>query len=191
MVSVPGKQCPDALIAQFGTPSNALPHIAGALWTCHVQEVALNYPFHHFLLVENDASEAEILNKAFAAIPDCGTVAIARNISEAKAYLKGAGIYSDRQRFRLPSTILSSWRVDGDSGVDLLAWVKADEKLREIPFVLLIPAAASPNEIAEAKAIALVRMAKKPGNSEDLKKMLQKLAETMCSDSADQCHIDV
>ena len=152
--------------------------------------MALNHHPHHFLLVENDASEAQILDKAFAAIPDCGTVAIARNVSEAKAYLKGAGIYSDRKKFQLPSTILSSWRVDGDSGVDLLAWVKADEQLRKIPFVLLTPATASPKEISEVKAIASVRVAKKPGNSDDLKTMLEKLAEAMCSDSPDLCHID-
>ena len=152
--------------------------------------MALNHKPHHFLLVENDASEAEILEKAFAAIPDCGTVAIARNVSEAKAYLRGAGIYSDRKQFRVPSTILSSWRVDGDSGVDLLAWVKADEHLRKIPFVLLTPAAASPREVAEAKAVASVQVAKKPGNPNDLKAMLQKLAEAMCSDSADLCQTD-
>jgi hypothetical protein len=96
--------------------------------------VALNHRSgHHFLLFENEASAAEILDKAFAAIPDCGTVAIARNVSEAKAYLKGAGIYAARKKFRIPSTILSSWRLDEDSGVELLAWVKADEQLRQIP----------------------------------------------------------
>jgi CheY-like chemotaxis protein len=152
--------------------------------------VALNQQPHHFLLVENDAREADILGKAFAAIPDCGTVSIARNVSEAKAYLKGAGIYSDRRKFRLPSTILSSLRVDGDSGVDLLAWVKADEKLKKIPFVLLSPASASAREIAEAKAIAWVRVAKKPSNSDDLKNMLERLAEALCSDSEQSCHTD-
>jgi CheY-like chemotaxis protein len=152
--------------------------------------VAANHQSHHFLLVENDAEEAAILDRAFQAIPDCGTVSIARNVSEAKAYLKGAGLYSDREKFRLPSTILSSLRVDGDSGVDLLAWIKADKELRKIPFVLLTPASASPNEIAEAKAIGSVRVAKKPSNSEDLKRMLEKLAEAMCSDSPDSCHTD-
>jgi CheY-like chemotaxis protein len=152
--------------------------------------VSLQHQNHHFLLVENDAHEAEILNKAFAAIPDCGTVSIARSVSEAKAYLRGAGIYSDRTQFRIPTTILSSWRLDGDSGVDLLAWVKADEQLRGIPFVLLTPATASSKEIAEAKATASVRVAKKPGNPQDLKIMLEKLAEAMCSDSSQACHTD-
>jgi CheY-like chemotaxis protein len=145
---------------------------------------------HHFLLVENDAHEAAILGKAFQAIPDCGTVAIARNISEAKAYLIGAGVYSDRTKYRLPSTILSSFHVDGDSGVDLLAWVKSDTKLRKIPFVLLTPASASPQEIAEARATGSVRVARKPSNSGDLKNMLEKLAETMCSDISDTCLTD-
>lgn len=152
--------------------------------------MALSQKSHHFLLVENDAEEAAILHDAFAAIPDCGTVAIARNVSEAKAYLKGAGIYSDRQKFREPSTILSSFHVAGDSGVDLLAWMKADEKLRTIPFVLLTPASASSKEIAEAKAIGSVRVATKPNSSEALRTMLERLAAAMCSDTADACHTD-
>jgi CheY-like chemotaxis protein len=152
--------------------------------------VALDSRSHHFLLVENDPTEAGILAGAFAAIPDCGTVAVARNVSEAKAYLVGAGIYADRKKFRLPSTILSSYQVDGDSGVDLLAWVKMDPQLRRIPFVLLTPASASPSEIAEAKRTGSVRIAEKPHNPKDLRSMLESLAEAMCSDTAESCHTD-
>jgi CheY-like chemotaxis protein len=147
--------------------------------------MAASPKLQHFLLVENDAQEAALLDNAFKAIPDCGTVSIARNVSEAKAYLKGAGVYSDRQKFRFPSTILSSYRVDGDSGVDLLAWVKADTELRRIPFVLLVPASAPSTNVTEAKAAGSVRVAKKPKNSTDLKGMLDRLAHALCSDSAD------
>ena len=144
----------------------------------------------HFLVIENDAQEAALLNAAFQGIPDCGTVAIARNISEAKAYLKGAGVYSDRRRFQFPSTILSSYRVDGDSGVDLLAWVKADPELRRVPFVLLVPASAPPAEIAEAKIVGSVRVAKKPRNSSDLQGMLERLAAALCTNPPEVCSTD-
>ncbi len=145
---------------------------------------------HHFLLVENDAQEAAILDQAFRAIPDCGTVAIARNVSEAKAYLKGAGLYADRSKYPMPSSILSSYRIDGDSGVDLLAWVKGEKALRQIPFVLLTPSSASSREIAEAKMTGSVRVVKKPANSRELKLVLEKLAEAMCSDPSHSCHTD-
>ena len=144
----------------------------------------------HFLLVENDPHQAALLANAFVAIPECGTVSVARNVSEAKAYLIGAGVYSDRKKFLPASTILSSYNVDGDSGVDLLAWVKADPKLRKIPFVLLAPASASPVEIAEAKRTGSVRVARKPQNPNDLKNMLERLAEAMCSEPGDPCHTD-
>ena len=147
-------------------------------------------PHHHFLLVENDAQEAAILDHAFQGIPDCGTVAIARNVSEAKAYLKGAGLYANREKFPVPSAILSSFRIDGDSGVDLLVWVKGEKTLRQIPFVLLTPANASPKEIAEAKRTGSVRVVKKPSSPVELKSMLERLAEMMCSDSTESCHTD-
>jgi CheY-like chemotaxis protein len=140
---------------------------------------------HHFLLVENDATEAKILAQAFADIPECGTVSVARNISEAKAYLLGAGVYQDRAKFRLPSTILSSYRVDGDSGVDLLAWVKGQPALRAIPFVLLTPASTSPSELEQAKRTGSVKIATKPQNPRELKAMLERLAALMCSKAPD------
>lgn len=152
--------------------------------------MAISSNSHHFLLVENDATEATILDKAFQAIPDCGTVSIARNVSEAKAYLRGAGLYSDREKFPLPSTILSSLQIDGDSGVELLSWTKEDAGLRLIPFVLLAPASAAPSEIAAAKRGGATRVVKKPMNSVELKKMLERLAEAICSGSADSCHTD-
>ncbi len=147
-------------------------------------------PHHHFLLVENDAHEAAILDRAFQGIPDCGTVAIARNVSEAKAYLKGAGVYADRSKFPVPSAILSSYQIDGDSGVDLLAWVKGEKALRQIPFVLLTPATASPREIAEAKRTGSVRVVQKPSSGPELKTVLERLAEVMCSDTPNTCHTD-
>ena len=119
-----------------------------------------------------------------------GLFSIARNVSEAKAYLIGAGIYSDRKKFQFPSTILSSYQVDGDSGVDLLAWVKADTGLRKIPFVLLAPSSASSDEIAEVKKTGSVRVARKPTNPKDLQNMLERLAEAMCTDSPESCHAD-
>ncbi|HEX7861293.1 MAG TPA: hypothetical protein VF773_13250 [Verrucomicrobiae bacterium] len=140
---------------------------------------------HHFLLVENDAKEATLLAQAFAKIPDCGTVSVARNISEAKAYLQGAGIYHDRTKFRLPSTILASYQVDNDSGVDLLAWVKGHPTLRTIPFVLLAPASASPGEIVRAKRTGSVKIATKPQSPTELKTMIENLAAAMCSEAPD------
>jgi CheY-like chemotaxis protein len=146
--------------------------------------VITNLP-HHFLLVENDAKEASLLAQAFAKIPDCGTVSVARNISEAKAYLSGAGIYHDRTQFRLPSTILASYQVDNDSGIDLLAWVKAHPTLRTIPFVLLAPASASPSEIVRAKRTGSVKIATKPQSPIELKTMIDRLAALMCSKAPD------
>ena len=152
--------------------------------------MAIMLKFHHFLLVENDAQEAAILARAFEAIPDCGTVAVARNVSEAKAYLKGAGLYADRRKYKLPSTILSSLRVDGDSGVDLLIWVKEQARLKRIPFVLLTPHSASTEELKPARTAAGVKVAKKPASPEELRGMLENLAEEICSDKTHAGNMD-
>ena len=129
---------------------------------------------HHFLVIENGAKEAALVDRAFGALPGCGTVSIARNVSEAKAYLCGAGIYSDRSKFPLPSPILSDYDVDDGSGLELLRWVKADTTLEKIPFVLLAP----PSVAAAVQSDRRfgVRIVAKPTNAKELKETLDRLA---------------
>ena len=136
----------------------------------------------HFLIVENDPDDAYLIARAFKKIPHCGTVSLTRNTSEAKAYLKGAGMYADRQQFPFPSAILSDFSMQGETGVQLLKWIQTDPALVRIPFILLT-GAASQKDKEEAAKLGAVRVVSKSLDSEKMKQILEDLTQWLCSDA--------
>src|SRR4051794_6700956 len=76
-----------------------------------------------FLIVENDQNDAFLIRRALAS-SRCGHASLCRNPSEAKAYLKGAGMYADRSKYPFPDVILTDLRMDDETGVELVEWVR-------------------------------------------------------------------
>jgi len=135
---------------------------------------------HHFLVVENNPDDAFLITRAFKKVPHCGTLSLARNTSEAKAYLAGAGMYSDRRLYPVPSAILSDFSMEGETGVQLLAWMKKDPELSRIPFVLLT-GSASEKDMQKAERLGAVKVLKKSADSLKLQAIVENLAEWLCS----------
>lgn len=61
---------------------------------------------------------------------------IVRDGEEAIAYLAGVAPYEDRTQFPLPSLILSDLKLPRVSGFEVLRWLRSQESLRRIPFVV-------------------------------------------------------
>src|SRR5690349_2759263 len=118
---------------------------------------------YQFLVVENDPDDAFLIRRAFESVPTCGACFLARNTSEAKAYLKGAGMYADRQKYPRPDAILTDLRMPGGTGIDLFNEIQEDEELRNIP-VIILTGSASPSEMAEAEKFGPARVLRKPAN---------------------------
>src|SRR5436190_4188111 len=135
----------------------------------------------HFLVVENNPDDAYLIARAFKKVPQCGTLSLTRNTSEAKAYLKGAGMYSDRARFPFPSAVLSDFSMQGETGVQLLKWIQNDPGLVRIPFILLT-GSASQKDREEAAKFGAVRVVSKSSDTEKMKQTLEDLAQWLCSD---------
>src|SRR5213078_4699871 len=62
---------------------------------------------------------------------------ILRDGEEAIDYLGGKGIHEDRVRHPLPSLILSDLKLPRVSGIDVLRWLRKQDGLCRIPFVIL------------------------------------------------------
>ena len=52
-------------------------------------------------------------------------------------YLKGAGVYADRERYPMPRMMILDLKMPGVSGLDVLRWVKEHPKCGVIPTVIL------------------------------------------------------
>ena len=97
----------------------------------------------HFLLIENEREHAFALEKALQSAELCRSWALCRNVSEAKAYLIGAGMYEDRSRFPMPNVLITDLDLGAESGLDLLDWCESREELRDVPIVVLAGSSAA------------------------------------------------
>lgn len=134
---------------------------------------------YQFLVVENDPDDAFLIRRAFEGVPSCGACFLARNTSEAKAYLKGAGMYSDRDKFPFPHAIITDLRMPGGTGIELFQEIQNDPELTKIP-VIILTGSASPAEMEAAQQIGPTQVLRKPSNLEELKRLLQTLAKNLC-----------
>jgi hypothetical protein len=72
-----------------------------------------------FLIIEDNAQNAILVGRVFQ---ELGTSAafVCRNNSEAKAYLRGAGMYADRNEFPFPNAVICDLRCGEESGIEFL-----------------------------------------------------------------------
>ncbi len=56
---------------------------------------------------------------------------------QAIAYLRGANDFSDRGKYPLPQLILLDLKMPRVSGFDVLAWIRSEDSLKQMPVVVL------------------------------------------------------
>lgn len=88
------------------------------------------------LIVEDDPADAYFLEKAFDRILANCAIHRACDGEEAKAYLQGSGVYSDRRTYPLPSVILLDLRMPRMNGFEFLTWLRQEADLKIIPAVV-------------------------------------------------------
>ena len=132
----------------------------------------------HFLIVENDADDAMLIKMGFEAA-NCGSSFICRNVGEAKAYLRGAGMYGDRNTYPLPDAVLTDLKMGDESGIDLARWIKAEKVLAGVPIVIL-SGEASPAEMEEAESLNIYAVYRKPRQVEQFKDLIARLTAELC-----------
>ena len=132
----------------------------------------------NFLVIEDNADDALLIKRAFKSTHSCHAF-ICRNLSEAKAYLTGAGMYADRELYPLPNAVISDMHLGLESAVDFLQWSKTNPEFKSLP-VFILTGTASTREADLAKQLGAVQIFRKPPKYEDLRTMIQDLAAKLC-----------
>jgi CheY-like chemotaxis protein len=140
-----------------------------------------NFQTRHFLVVEDDANDAIQIRRIFNSLEPTCTVSVCRNTSEARAYLKGAGMYADRLAYPMPDTVISDIRLPEESGIDLIRWLRSEEQFGDIPVVVLT-GAATPAEMQATRELGVDIILRKPAKAANFKALLQGVAENFCQD---------
>jgi|SRR4051812_8586860 CheY-like chemotaxis protein len=131
-----------------------------------------------FLVVEDSQDDALLIRRAFGALKDCEAF-ICRNLSEATSYMRGSGMYSNREQFPFPNAVICDMHIGFESGVEFLKWVKGHAQYKEMPVVILTGTATS-SECIAAKEKGALDVLRKPVRFEDLQTMLNDLAAKLC-----------
>jgi CheY-like chemotaxis protein len=93
--------------------------------------------FDTYLVVEDEPSDAFLIQRAFAKANVPNPVRIARDGEEAIEYLGGTGPYGDRAKFPLPKIMLLDLKLPRRSGLEVLAWVRSQPRLKRLKVVVL------------------------------------------------------
>jgi CheY-like chemotaxis protein len=124
------------------------------------------------LLVEDDPDHVLLIQRAFAKAKLVNPLRIVRDGEEAIAYLSGNDPYSDRLRHPLPSLILLDLKLPKKSGLDVLAWLRSDPRLKLTPVVVLSTSFQS-LDIERAYALGVNSYLVKPVSFGDLVEMVK------------------
>ncbi|HUS34135.1 MAG TPA: hypothetical protein VM680_02165 [Verrucomicrobiae bacterium] len=128
----------------------------------------------NFLVIEDNCDDAVLIKRAFKATDSCHAF-ICRNLSEAKAYLDGAGMYANRNEHPFPNAVISDMHLGIESAVDFLKWLKGSSEFNPLP-VFILTGTASTREAALAKELGALEVFRKPSKYEDLKGLVRDVA---------------
>lgn len=138
-----------------------------------------------FLVVENDPNDAFLIRRALRVSPNCGASFVCRNPSEAKAYLRGAGMYADREKYPVPTIILTDLRMDHESGMELVEWLREQEPPLRDTKIVILTGSASPLQFEAAQKVGAQRVYRKPNKLEELQVILSDIAREFCLPDAE------
>ena len=89
------------------------------------------------LLVEDTASDAELTIRALKKRGLANRLVWVKDGAEALEFLFGTGAFSDRDASRPPKVVLLDLRLPKVGGVEVLRRIKADDRTRKVPVVVL------------------------------------------------------
>lgn len=126
------------------------------------------------LLVEDDPDHVTLIQRAFAKANLVNPLRVVRDGEDAVDYLSGKGAYADRARHPLPSLILLDLKLPRKSGLEVLAWLRAEPGLKLTPVVVLSSSAES-SDVQNAYALGVNSYLLKPVKFDDLLGMVKSI----------------
>jgi two-component system response regulator len=89
------------------------------------------------LLLEDRDDDVELTRRAFSRSNVANEIVVIRDGEEALDYLFGTGIHAGRDTSVMPSVVLLDLNLPKVNGLDVLRRVRADERTRLLPVVVL------------------------------------------------------
>jgi two-component system response regulator len=124
------------------------------------------------LLVEDEASDAVLLTRAFVRAGVLNPVVHVQDGSAALAYLAGTGRFSDRDPDALPVLVLLDLKLPDLPGFSILNYMRTNAALRRIPVVVLT-GDTSPQTVKAAYDAGANSYLVKSAKADDIRRIVQ------------------
>ena len=118
------------------------------------------------LLVEDNYDDVLLIRRAFRKAKINPPMSIAADGDEAIAYLNREGQYADKEKFPVPTLILLDLKLPRRSGLEVLAWIRQQPKLKHLLVVVLTSSKES-SDLAEAYDLGVNSYLVKPIKFQD------------------------
>jgi CheY-like chemotaxis protein len=128
------------------------------------------------LLVDDSENDLVLMHAAFKKAQCNIARQEVRDGEEAIAYLKGEDPYCDRSKFPLPTVMLLDLNLPKKSGLEVLAWVRAQPVLKRLPIIILT-ASMRIEDVESAFDLGATSFLVKPSNLEELAAMMRCLCD--------------
>jgi CheY-like chemotaxis protein len=89
------------------------------------------------LLAEDRADDVVLVRKAFHDAYIDYPIKTVSDGEELMAYLQGEGKFADRKEFPIPSVLLLDLKMPRKDGFEVLRWLRAQPKFRDLPVIVL------------------------------------------------------
>lgn len=113
------------------------------------------------LLVEDNPSDVALTQRAFTKSHVVNELVVAEDGQEALDYLFGAGAYAGRDITETPALILLDLKLPRVDGLQVLRQIRADERTRRLPVVILTTSKEEP-DVAQSYDLGANSYIRKP-----------------------------
>src|SRR4051812_14298670 len=128
------------------------------------------------LLVDDSENDRVLMSVAFKKAQFIRPFQAVGGGEEAIAYLKGVGIYSDRNQFPLPAVVLLDLNMPKQNGFDVLQWWRAETSLRRLSMIVLTTSLRA-EDVERAFDLGASGFLVKPATLNDLVTMMRRLRD--------------
>ena len=142
--------------------------------------------FPTVLLADDDENDRYLLDLAFEKNGLPNVLQVVRNGEEAIDYLRGDGVYSDREKYPWPSLMLLDLKMPLVDDFEVLAWWQKQEKTPAFPIIVL-SSSSQERDIQRAMALGATEYCAKPVDFQHVLVVARKLRDRWLSTERALC----
>jgi len=124
------------------------------------------------LYAEDDENDAFLMQRAFNQAGIINPLQIVPTGAAAIEYLSGSGGFADREKFPMPALVLLDLKLGGESGFEVLTWIRARPSTAAVP-VVVVTSSNQDSDMQLAYRTGANGYLIKPGKPEDLLAMVR------------------